>query len=443
MTIDLSSLELRRFDPDGPAAIDPRALAKRWAARTPVTRGADGYALPYSLVGDVAVVSVDGPLMQRGGGYYFDGYDAVTSRVQAALAEPQARAVVLKLNSPGGMAAGCFEASRAIRASAQAAGKPLVAYADEQACSAAYALACAASQIYLPPSGEVGSIGVLSAVVSMKRGLEADGIDAKVIRSGAMKASGHPFDALTDEAVAREQSDVDALAAQFFALVSSSRGMTPDAAAALEGDTRLGAQAVAAGLADAVCAWGECLSRAGAMSPNNGSAMRATNRGKAMDENERKLLGSVLALTGETDPEKATGKIAAWKSGNERLEALQTENARLKADGMARSRAAIIAEGVRTMKLTPAQVTQIEAGQGWLASLSNEGLQGYVTEAIAQGPGPVRQPEPPKLNGAPVDIDAMVLTAAELASCKTFGTDPADLLATKKRNARIARGEVV
>jgi ClpP class serine protease len=263
MTDPTFPTEPRRFEPDAPAAIDPRALGRRWAswreaARVRAAVGPDGWPLPYAMVEGVAVVSVDGPLMQRGG-YWWDGHDSVADRVKAALAEPKARAVVMKLNSPGGIAAGCFEAARVIRAAAQRSGKPLVAFADEMACSAAYALASAADRIYLPPSGEVGSVGVLSAVVSMKRAFDEEGIDAVVIRSGPRKALGHPLDPMSDAAVAAEQATVDALAAQFYALVASSRRMTADAVAALEGDVRMGASAVAAGLADGVMTFDEAI----------------------------------------------------------------------------------------------------------------------------------------------------------------------------------------
>lgn len=100
---DRSALEPRRFEPDGPAAIDPRALARRWAARVPLTQR-DGQWQRYGIVTGVAVLSVEGPLMQRGG--WWDGYDSVCETARAAFSDPNARAVMLKLNSPGGVVTG-------------------------------------------------------------------------------------------------------------------------------------------------------------------------------------------------------------------------------------------------------------------------------------------------------------------------------------------------
>lgn len=430
MNTALDALEPRRFEPDSPAMILPSALGRRWAswreaARVRSELGADGWPKPYGMVGNVAVVSVDGPLMQRGG-WYWDGHDSVAEKIKAALAEPKASAVMLKLNSPGGIAAGCFEAVRSIQSAAAASGKRLVAYADEMACSAAYALACACSAIYLPPSGEVGSVGVLSAVVSMKRGLEADGVDVVVIRSGQLKASGHPYDALSDAAIAREQADVDALAQQFFALVGSARGMTVNAVAGLEGDTRMGDAAVAAGLADAVMTFDEAI-RAASQMPVKPAPT------KGITTMSEKLTAAVLALTGTTDEDTSLGKLAAWKEGAARTASLEQELATIRAAQASSARETLITEAVAARKITPAQAAAARAGSGFLASLSTEQLRAYVAEAVpvaaSSGADPVRPPTTPP--SADADV---ALTAEEKRQAKAMGVTEADMLATKKEH---------
>ena len=54
-----------------------------------------------------------GPLDQRGG-FWWDGYDSVSERVSAALADRDVQAVVLAIDSPGGVVAGCFDAARGL-----------------------------------------------------------------------------------------------------------------------------------------------------------------------------------------------------------------------------------------------------------------------------------------------------------------------------------------
>lgn len=199
-----------------------------------------------ALTGRYAVVTISGPLMQRA--TWWDGYDAICQRFCDALAASDG--VLLKIDSPGGMVAGCFEAVRSMLAAKKASGKPVVAYVDEQCCSAAYALATVADAIVLPPSGSIGSVGVIATAAEMSQALKASGIRVAVVTSGARKADGHPAVPMTEAQIARLQSDVNALAGQFFGIVGAARGMSVDAVRALEAGVFLGANGVAVGLAD-------------------------------------------------------------------------------------------------------------------------------------------------------------------------------------------------
>ena len=145
------------FPGDEIMAMDPGALTRLWTpsrhALPPVIGtepradydgdDEDDYEDDGSVYLDngVAVVCVDGPLMQRGG-WWWDGYASIHSRMLSAFTRPGTRALGARINSPGGVAAGCFEAARQMRADCIAAGVPVIVYADEMACSAAYALAC-------------------------------------------------------------------------------------------------------------------------------------------------------------------------------------------------------------------------------------------------------------------------------------------------------------
>jgi len=264
-----------------PLLLDPRALAPvRGAAgfRPRASRdGAEGAAPePFERDGDVAVVSITGPLSQRAWSCWMfegDGYDAIVQRVAGALGDSSVRAVVLRIDSPGGEVAGCFEAVRSLRAMASAAGKPMVAYADEMACSAAYAIACACDEVVLPDTGMVGSVGVILTVESYAEQLAAEGVSVALLTSGAAKADGHPAIALADDARARLQADVDQLARVFAAEVSVARPLDPTAVLALEARTFLGETAVAAGLADVVGPLGAAVERARSLA--SGEAPRA------------------------------------------------------------------------------------------------------------------------------------------------------------------------
>lgn len=206
---------------------------------------------PYEMRGDVAVVRVEGPLAQRGW-WCFEGYDSVERKLGAALDDAEVRAVVFAINSPGGTAAGCFEAVRSMRARVEASGKRVVAYSDEMAFSGGFALACVADEIVVPETGGVGSVGVIAGLQSYARALEKEGVDVRVITDGAEKADGHPALPISAEVEARVQQRVIELGDVFRRWVSSRRPLDAAAVKALEAGVFYGPRAVASRLADRV-----------------------------------------------------------------------------------------------------------------------------------------------------------------------------------------------
>lgn len=220
-----------------------------------------------SSSGRIAVVKVFGPLLQRAfvdefWGDAYDGYDSIQKRFAAAL-DSDADAVLLHIDSPGGSAAGCMEAAKRLAAMRDRAGKPVVAFADELAASAAYAIATVADAgIVVPPSGEAGSVGTIAIHATMSRALADRGVDVRVFRSGKRKAEGTPYEPLTDDAAASLQAMVDDHAQQFAALVAKARGKTTADVLALEGDCFGAKAALAAGLIDQVGSFEDAVRRA-------------------------------------------------------------------------------------------------------------------------------------------------------------------------------------
>jgi hypothetical protein len=85
----------------------------------------------------VAVIDVSGVIDSRAS-WFWTGYDEVQALVSLAMQHAAVSAVVLSLDSPGGVAAGMVDAGRSLRAAADKAGKPLVAHAGPMACSAGH-----------------------------------------------------------------------------------------------------------------------------------------------------------------------------------------------------------------------------------------------------------------------------------------------------------------
>lgn len=292
----------------GLLAIDPRAVVVE-LAKPPAPPA-------NKMVGTVCIVSVRGPLEQHVGGLV-DSYEAVLARAQEAC-ESTARTVVLKINSPGGAALGCFEAARELRAKCAAAGKALVAYVDGMACSAAYALASAAGVVVVPKSGFVGSVGVLDVRADVTARDAALGERITLITSSARKGDGHPHTPMTEDELAETQARVDSLASEFFSLCSDMRGRSSQHYASLGARMFHGAAAVTAGLADRVQSFDQLLaqlaSSAGGVGMSKYSEARAALQSIAEGDNEeekKKALAALAAMDGGEDEPAAEGEPPA------------------------------------------------------------------------------------------------------------------------------------
>lgn len=254
--------------------------------------------------GDVVVVNVRGPLNHHAG--YFDSYDELRSRVEAALAEKPA-AVVLAIDSPGGLVSGCFDTAEEIRAAAAAAGVPLYAFVDGAALSAGYALACAASRIIVPSTGIVGSIGVMDMRIDATAADRMMGIAATAIAVGDRKLDGNPHTPMTDDELAATRARQEVLAGLFFQHVAAARGVTPEAVRGLKAALLVGASAVPM-LADDVMSLDQmiaAITAGGFGAPQHSSATgETTMSGKAYEE----AISALRKMAAGDGPEAAKAK---------------------------------------------------------------------------------------------------------------------------------------
>lgn len=268
-----------------------------WKGPTPNADTADGSA---------TVVAIDGPLCGRDGDGW-DSYEAISKRFDEAL-KASTKAIVLRICSPGGDASGAPELARAMRARADAAGKPVYAYADERACSAAYAIACAAGEISVAPTAFLGSVGVITTRVDLTAQNAERGVRVQVFSSGKRKADGHPDTPLEDDEIAATQATIDHFAGIYHELVAARRGMTVDKVRALEAGVFQGADAVSVGLADNTEGYDAFLARvATGDTTMSGEEMREAlaTMAEGDDENAARAKRALAAFDAEDDEEKA------------------------------------------------------------------------------------------------------------------------------------------
>jgi protease IV len=189
----------------------------------------------------VAVVEVEGII----GGDAARGLD--TDGVIRVLGEyrddPAVRAVVLRINSPGGVVAPTQEIFTAVRRLREAK-KPVVASLGSVAASGGYYVAVAADRIYASPGTLTGSIGVVMQLANLEGLLKKVGVEYVVVKAGAYKDVGNMARAMTPEERRILQSLLDDVYDQFISAVAEGRGLDPQAVRAFaEGRIYSGRQA--------------------------------------------------------------------------------------------------------------------------------------------------------------------------------------------------------
>jgi len=204
--------------------------------------------------GGVAVIPIHGSLMR---GTFFSDYDDIGDALDAAVSDASVSSILLDVDSPGGEVRGMFDLADRIYSARGA--KPIVAHANDQMTSAAYALASSADEVVASPTASLGSIGVVAMHVDQSAAAEKAGLKMTEIASGAQKTALTPNRPLSDLGRAVLEKAVTSSADQFFDLVSRNRGLSVDAIRDQEAGIFFGQEAVDNGLADRVASRSEVL----------------------------------------------------------------------------------------------------------------------------------------------------------------------------------------
>jgi protease-4 len=157
--------------------------------------------------------------------------------------DPSVRAVVLRIDSPGGVVAPTQEIFTAVRRLREAK-KPVVASLGSVAASGGYYVAVSADRIFASPGTLTGSIGVVMQLANVEGLLKKVGVEYVVVKAGAYKDVGNFARAMTPEERRILQSLLDDVYDQFISAVAEGRGLEPQAVRAFaEGRIYSGRQA--------------------------------------------------------------------------------------------------------------------------------------------------------------------------------------------------------
>lgn len=265
MTI-LSHIAGRVFD--APLLIARAKLDTILGVLTPRLRGENlpfgskPVARDYEISNGVAIIPVVGTLVRRTVGLEaqsgLTSYGLIGERLDAALQDSAVKGILLDIDSPGGEAGGVFDLADKIFAARKV--KPIWAVANDEAFSAAYAIAAAADRIYLSRTGGVGSIGVIAVHLDQSVAEADAGLKYTAIYAGEHKNDLSPHEPLSDPARAQLQTEVDRVYELFATSVARMRGIELTAVKATEAALYFGDQSIAVGLADRIGTMGDALS---------------------------------------------------------------------------------------------------------------------------------------------------------------------------------------
>jgi len=198
----------------------------------------------------VAIVRVEGiitsgdpprdPFGRASAGAYSN---LIVDHLKKAEADPSVKAVVLRVDSPGGSVV----ASQEIHQQMLAMTKPVVVSMGELAASGGYYVSAPADEIFANPATLTGSIGVISQFVNVSELLKKYGVETTTIKSGAFKDEGSMFRPMTDEEIAVWQAIIDEAYQGFVQVVADGRRLPVEQVKSLaDGRVYTGQQALAA-----------------------------------------------------------------------------------------------------------------------------------------------------------------------------------------------------
>jgi protease-4 len=202
----------------------------------------------------VGVVEIEGIIV--------DGTAAVRELREHA-ENPSIKAVVLRVNSPGGVVAPTQEIFAAIQR-ARKAGKPVVATLGAVAASGGYYIATAADRIYANPGTLTGSIGVVMQMANIEGLLKKVGVEYVVVKAGSYKDVGNFARTMSPEERKMLQALLDDVYSQFVGAVAEGRGLErSEVLAFAEGRIYSGQQAVALKMVDEMGGFEDAVEAAG------------------------------------------------------------------------------------------------------------------------------------------------------------------------------------
>lgn len=271
----------------------------------------------------IGVVKVDGDMMDSSGSSYFSSgtynHDATVDYIEALSAASNNVGILLYVNSGGGYSYIGDDLYLELMEYKEETGRPIYAYFDSIAASAAYYAAMSADEIYANRMTTTGSIGVYMTVYDMTELYDKLGIEEHMIRSGDNKGIGGGGQEVTEEYLAIEQAQVDEMYELFIDVIEQGRGMNrEDIYPLADGRTFTASQALDNGLIDGICRYEEYQDRVLEYVGGNAVYYEQTEEMDAFTA----LFGSILNSIPKSDNQAILEFIESHENGGVRYESI-------------------------------------------------------------------------------------------------------------------------
>lgn len=184
-------------------------------------------------------------------------YEKMQEEIEEALEDEKVEIILLDIDSPGGEVNGIFDLADFIYNARSK--KRIIAIANDDAYSAAYAIASSAEKIFLTRTSGVGSIGVIASHIDQSGFDEKQGIKYSTIFAGSRKNDLNPHEPITSESLENLKSEVNRLYGMLVELIARNRSLSIEAIKSTEAGLYFGEKAVEIGLADGVTTFFEFI----------------------------------------------------------------------------------------------------------------------------------------------------------------------------------------
>lgn len=209
----------------------------------------------------VALIHLDGVIAGTGSihsGIVTPEYFA--SQLDQAEADPSVRAILIRVDSPGGTVA----ASQEIAMDLARVSKPIVVSVGDICASGAYMVASQCDEIIATPTSAIGSIGVIAQIPNVAGLLDSLGIEFTTLTAGEYKDAGSPYRSLTETETALFEEYIDVSYREFIRIVAEGRSLSEDEVEEMAtGWIWAGMVAQEMGLIDSIGTYNDALDRAG------------------------------------------------------------------------------------------------------------------------------------------------------------------------------------